>query len=769
MSISLADFFEHDQQGNIVKNDKGIAQINKGLELDGKPIIAYDDYLRTLDEVTSIGYDKDDPMAKYYVKELTKLSLHKFQEHLEATKGDWYDTYNPKMYTISKQLESLAYLTGEQEGINKILQQFPLLSTMRTQSIAYQNNNFLGTDSPLKFRNFDRNVLAVQMSLRVLDPRFINQRNEQVCGVNAYVHNIALFDPLQYVQMVSKLASDGKVDLQGSNTGKKILQIKISDDIANKESSLGDEIHDADHIILNGLRASQNNVVSYSEEGNLLSKQLFGVTTHHEVNHWMKQSGYLNVQNISIQERQSIKQLQLLINDGYMVGFAGTSTLADFIIDNSQEPKKQSVFKQFMDGHLFTIRDIKYDEQKDTITVRIMTWGKEVDAEIPFESWKAQVGLVGQAIVGQPVYANIMLHGKAREIQSDSIYCSPESYCLNIKNVIEQKPEYKDIRTLLEDAFKHKDGQTWMDSAKKIQDLVEALPHDIRLDIPSKIAIVPSGASYKLEEINKIRDPETKVKALEELGAQNNIEVQKQLFLLYAQEGNIDKINNLFKPQNQYSKSDRAIMYENLKSGCDILRGKAIDIPCEVQSLLLINAKADDLIVYLSDITGISKGGAFTYGLNGRLLEVINQRYQNEGREGVSTLDDVWLDKTDVINFISLLDKEIKTKNSLHEVMDKHSLEESCDTLIEGFNNKDHALSTDDTSPGLKGLSAGNHLFDKITEFFLKVASIFSDNKVTNSIANTNVFKNELNQIKESSPIAENSENALSTFILNRN
>jgi hypothetical protein len=52
---------------------------------------------------------------------------------------------------------------------------------------------------------------AIQLCLRVLDPRFIQQRQEQIGGVNAYVHNITLFNPLQYVEIVGALAEKGVV------------------------------------------------------------------------------------------------------------------------------------------------------------------------------------------------------------------------------------------------------------------------------------------------------------------------------------------------------------------------------------------------------------------------------------------------------------------------------------------------------------------------------------------------------------------------------
>ncbi|BCA96288.1 hypothetical protein TUM19329_26490 [Legionella antarctica] len=776
MGISLTTYLELDEDGNLVKNENGIAKINNDLTLADHPVTSYKDYLNALDYVTVISDDIDNPLIeKIYVKELTKLLLQKFQEHLRETKSDWNDKYNPKLYTIAKQLESFAYLTGEQNSINQILDEFPLLKLIKSDYKAYQADNFLDKDAPLKFRNFDRNLLVLQMALRVLDPRFINQRNEQVCGVNTYVHNMALLNPLQYVQMVSKLASDGQVDLQDLDAEKGVLHVKVKDRIANKKRSDGIDIHDADHIILNGLRSSENSLVSYSEESTELSKQLFGVTTLNELNSWMKQSGYSNVKNISVRNKEGIKQLHMLIKDGYMAGFAGTSTLASFIVDNSQElPKKQNLFNQFMDGHLFTIKNIEYDEESDSVKIRIVTWGEDVETTIPFQVWQNHVGVVGQAAVGQNPYTSSMFRSKVREIEPDSTFCSPEGYCLYIKGLIGNKVEYKEINALLESAFKHQHGQTWMQSAKKIQDVIEALPAEKRVDVPLKISIIPSVTSDITEQFNvihQIMDRKKKIEALEALGTQDNIEVQRQLLVLYAQQGQWNEVKNLFASVNVHSKTDREILRENLQLGCDLL-GPDVTPPPEIISLIKKNTmlKADDLVAFLSEITGLPKGGAFTYGVQGRLLEVINQRHQIEGKNPISQLNESSLDKTDLVNLVSLLDGEIHKNDPSHRRMGDEPLDKFCDAIIDRIDKK--PSGNDGSLSEFQSLHARTPIFKKITEFFLKVASIVSDNIISKNIGKTQEFKQAFGKAKENNlereePKLESSEDTISETKLN--
>lgn len=326
MAIFLYELFATDGDGNILKDENGIAQFNPHVQWNNKPITCFQDFLNTLDHVADITQDSDENPAikKIYVIEFTKLLLQKFKEHLRETQKEWYDhKFNPKIYTVAKQLEAFTYLTGEHTMIREILEEFPYLQSIKADYQKYENNNFLNNEESLKFSNFDRSLLVIQMGLRVLDPRFIQQRQDQVCGVNAYVHNIALFNPLQYVEMLGGLAEKGEIDLQDISSGRSILNIKATKNVTDKKRAKNDrdEIHDADHIILNGLRASENAMVSYTSKGAELSKQLFGVTTPNELQSWLQQSDYKNVQTIPIHTRTSIKQLHQLMQEGIWLVF----------------------------------------------------------------------------------------------------------------------------------------------------------------------------------------------------------------------------------------------------------------------------------------------------------------------------------------------------------------------------------------------------------------------------------------------------------------
>ncbi len=166
-------------------------------------------------------------------------------------------------------------------------------------------------------------------------------------------------------------------------------------------------------------------------------------------------------------------------------------------------------------------------------------------------------------------------------------------------------------------------------------------------------------------------------------------------------------------------------MHKSLKVSCALAKSTGIAIPEEVQTIGLIKAK--ELVVYLSKNTGLPEGGDFTYGITHRLIEVINKR---DGTK-TSNLDAVWLHRTDVSNLISLLDNEIKTKDTRHTVMNEPALKEFSHAVFDDFisnsNNKKASFEA-------KGLYQESSFFKQLTEFFLKVASVLSDNTITNSI-----------------------------------
>lgn len=157
--------------------------------------------------------------------------------------------------------------------------------------------------------------------------------------------------------------------------------------------------------------------------------------------------------------------------------------------------------------------------------------------------------------------------------------------------------------------------------------------------------------------------------------------------------------------------------------------------------------KANEIIDYLSKITQVPKGSAFSYGIHGRLLEVVNKRLISENEEKTSDLKSVVLNKKDVENLISLLDDEMLTKNKDHRLITSAELKKCSEAIVNNINiirSGENALNVEQLE-GQKSSVIGQF----ISEFFIKVASFFKENVVTNSVEKFKSMKENLVLMKE--------------------
>lgn len=233
---------------------------------------------------------------------------------------------------------------------------------------------------------------------------------------------------------------------------------------------------------------------------------------------------------------------------------------------------------------------------------------------------------------------------------------------------------------------------------------------------------------------------------------QNTIGVQRELIPLYVQKERWDDVREIVRSMKDYSQADQKIVQDCLKEACakESTESKKVTVPHDIQELLDQNTKihltAQQLIDAVSEKTGLPKGGGFTYGLRGRLLESIRSRYQQEGKE-VHHLDQVSLLKKDVYNFVSLLDRELHRAEPAHKIMNKQKLTQFCTTLLDTIN---------DPQVLERFCYRKNRVLMKICEFFLKVASYFEKNIITKGVEKTRNFKEDFSDIKENDAEPEN-------------
>src|ERR1044071_572510 len=99
---------------------------------------------------------------------------------------------------------------------------------------------------------------------------------------------------------------------------------------------------------------------------------------------------------------------------------------------------------------------------------------------------------------------------------------------------------------------------------------------------------------------------------------------------------------------------------------------------------------AKEVIDFLHEVTGIPKGGKFTYGIEGRLKEVVNERFKEVRK--VDSLENVKIYHKDIKGFIAMLDNEIGIKNTNHQKMNDKRLENFTNELTEAIKSRETNL-----------------------------------------------------------------------------
>jgi hypothetical protein len=161
------------------------------------------------------------------------------------------------------------------------------------------------------------------------------------------------------------------------------------------------------------------------------------------------------------------------------------------------------------------------------------------------------------------------------------------------------------------------------------------------------------------------------------------------------------------------------------------------------QDIVILNKNEfskKEVINFLHDLTAMPKGGKFTYGIEGRLMEVVNNRLESEGLSKVNSLDNVILHKQDVKNLVSMLDKELGKKDKSHKQMDSKDLDKFSDHLAKEIKEPKLDQSSKMEIKELKQLLSRHKSenFVKIKEFFNKVKSLFDEKVITRKIAPVN-------------------------------
>ncbi|MCA0403512.1 MAG: hypothetical protein LCH30_06895 [Proteobacteria bacterium] len=501
-----------------------------------------------------------------------------YSKHLQATSATWcHSENNTELHFIAKQLVSIAVISGKKNEIETIFSKYTLLKDFLTPNLkaildSTDKKNFLNDSRKLKFIHFNQNLLAIELMLRVLEPKRVLQAEEQVCGVVGFIQSIILTDPLTYTSLASNLAFEGQANIRLRSDSAQNLTIKIKEKsiFAKQARENSDEIPNIDHIVLNGIRSSENSgLITYSINAGFIKKSLFGVTTPKEAQTWMTKAGFEPVHLLKIQKAEHIKQLELLINDGYTVGFCTTSQATNFMFGHSKNDNPNKL-KQLLNGHFIIIKSIRYfesEEGKTKVALSIISWGEEViDTEMDYKTFIKINGLA-TAIIGLSAFNASNLRAKNRA-QIGYLY-SPIAFCLQIQGLLKTNTSSAiKLKGIIEEAKLHKNGLSWFHYAKILQDQIKKLletpvAEDIKLLSSYQTAkIIPGSLDEQYSKLEKAKhlSPSQQINHLEHPHFVGNVEALCRLIPLYLQEKEWLKLVNIFTHQQWQNACDKNIL-----------------------------------------------------------------------------------------------------------------------------------------------------------------------------------------------------------------
>jgi hypothetical protein len=219
--------------------------------------------------------------------------------------------------------------------------------------------DFRAKTSPGAFKKLSRSKIADGLKARLDKPELINQGQAGLCGPASFIYELAKAKPRDYVGAATNL-----YDIGGTNISK--LALKPSDDLLAAEAPK--DVDEADWSLCASLRDCENWFKSYHKESD------DGGTTNDEVEKWLKDAGFKDVQtdtfSTNLTDHESnLKKAKDLYKKGYYVIWSICACVIDSSLRDSPSPDHFVV----MNGD-FTIPS----SRNDTVSIPIFTWGKKV-------------------------------------------------------------------------------------------------------------------------------------------------------------------------------------------------------------------------------------------------------------------------------------------------------------------------------------------------------------------------------------------------------
>lgn len=153
---------------------------------------------------------------------------------------------------------------------------------------------FLRANAALPWRHFCRELIALQLIVRIADHRYIEQHHHSLCGPVTFMHDIAKRTPRDYAAYVIGLAENRRGTLGGMT-----VKVRSGSALLGKRpnSTPGSpRIREADYIALASLRDGSS-ILAYRSP--FTSTMLQGATSTADMVRWMSDTGYRQVEDHS--------------------------------------------------------------------------------------------------------------------------------------------------------------------------------------------------------------------------------------------------------------------------------------------------------------------------------------------------------------------------------------------------------------------------------------------------------------------------------------
>ena len=270
-----------------------------------------------------------------------------------------------------------------------------------SQAGAGYQGGFLHGGGPLPWVNFSRELIALQLIVRIADYKYIQQKNHELCGPVTFMQGVARRDPVEYVNFVIGLATQRR-----GTIGNRKIKVRAGSALLHKQPN-PNSIEEADYIALASLRDNAN---IFPYRSRFTSSATEGMTTPGEIVAWMRDAGFRNVEDhthggwplagmlmkahrqafAQRTMQQNVQTMDNRLTAGHTVIMCAAANLAHMALGQNTRTSG---------AHATLVKGVAV--RQDGITFSIVTWGQEVTNRVTIP-WSKLGSWYQGFVCGQP-------------------------------------------------------------------------------------------------------------------------------------------------------------------------------------------------------------------------------------------------------------------------------------------------------------------------------------------------------------------------------